>query len=396
MIDTHSIDFNNTEIAFSSKTNFQLKKSYWLFWFFGFPKLMKFGTQLAVWAIQWKLPVEFIIRWSVFNQFCGGQTIDECRPTLAMMKRNKIGAILDYSVEGKETEIFFDQTVHEIIDTLVESKKDQDKIPFSVFKLTGICKFSLLEKINQRKKLTDEETSAWDKAKERVDLICAKAFETQTPILIDAEESWIQDAIDNLVHEMMQKYNKERAIVYNTVQLYRHDRLLFLKNSVAEAKKIGYHYGVKLVRGAYMEKERARALEKKYPSPIQVDKNSTDQDYNAALHFCIECLEKMSICAGSHNEESNLFLVNLMKEKNILSTDKRVYFAQLFGMSDHISYNLAYSGYNVAKYVPYGILREVIPYLVRRAEENTSMGGQMGRELRLLTQEIARRKQIIS
>lgn len=389
---TKKIDFSDIKVAFAHKTNFELRKSYLLFWFFGFPKLVDVLTKLAIWALKWHLPIQFLIKKTVFSQFCGGENIEDCQKTLDNLKKSNIGAILDYSVEGKETDVFFDATVKELLKTIEVAAQDPKKVPFSVFKCTGICQFSLLEKVNQKIKLSEKDEQDWHKAIHRVDQLCALAFERKVPIFIDAEESWIQDVIDDLAHQMMKKYNKDQAIVYNTIQMYRYDRLEFLKHSVAEAQQENYHYGVKLVRGAYMEKERERAKNMNYPSPIQPDKTYTDQDYDKALRFCVENLGILSLCAGSHNEASNALLASLMEEKNINKNDKHVYFAQLFGMSDHISYQLAAQGFNVAKYVPYGAIAEVIPYLTRRAAENTSVSGQMGRELSLLTQELSRRK----
>ena len=387
----NTLDFKNTKIAFATQSNFELRKAYYLFWFFGFPKLVNFATKLAVWALSWRLPIQFFIRHTVFEQFCGGETIENCEKALKKLEKNKIGAILDYSVEGKEEETIFKQTVEEMVKTLEAAAKNRENIPFSVFKFTGICRFSLLEKVSTGNVLSPEETTAFHQLIERVNTLCKRAFTLGVPILIDAEESWIQDAIDKVAHQMMEKYNKEKPIVYNTIQLYRHDRLAFLKAAVATAQKEKYHYAAKLVRGAYMEKERERALKMNYPSPIQKDKTHTDADYDAALKFCIENKESVAICAGSHNEESNYLLAELMIQNNIAKEDKNIYFAQLYGMSDHISCNLANAGYRVAKYLPYGAIAEVIPYLTRRAAENTSTSEQMGRELQLLTQEIERR-----
>lgn len=385
------ISFDNTQIAFSSKSNAELNRAYLLFNLVGNPTLVKIGKTLTNISLALHLPIKPFIKATIFKQFCGGETIEECEKTINTLGKYNIGTILDYSVEGKEDEKDFDVTTQEIINTIIKAKTSQH-IPFSVFKVTGICRFSLLEKVNANTSLNKSEAEEFERAKKRIEKICAKGFECGIPVLIDAEESWIQDAIDIIVEEMMQKFNKEKAIVYNTLQMYRHDRLEFLKKSYKKAQKENYFLGVKIVRGAYMEKERARAVEKGYPSPIQPDKASTDRDYDAALNFCVEHYERIALCAGTHNENSSAHLAELLQQKNIDKKHPHFYFAQLLGMSDHISYNLSNAGYNVAKYVPYGPVKEVLPYLIRRAEENTSVAGQTSRELSLIIKERKRRK----
>lgn len=385
--------FDNTEIAFESKSNKDLNRAYRLFKLIGSRTLVKIGKAATNFALKIGLPIKGIIRKTIFAQFCGGETIDECDATINNLGKFGIGTILDYSVEGKTSDEDFEQTTNEIIATILKGKGN-DHIPFAVFKVTGISRFGLLEKANDgTKNLNEPETKEYNQLIERVDRICKTGFENNLPVFIDAEETWIQDTIDRISYEMMLKYNKETAIVYNTVQIYRHDRLEYLKKEIAQAKKDGVKYGVKLVRGAYMEKERARAQEKGYPSPIQPDKNSCDRDYNLALDFLVAEIDQMALCAGSHNEESSLLLTELMKKHNINPSDKRIYFAQLLGMSDHISYNLSKQGFNVAKYVPYGPIKEVMPYLLRRADENTSVAGQTSRELSLIIKERKRRKE---
>lgn len=384
------LSFDNTEIAFSSKSNSELKKSYYLFKLIGSPALVNFGKVATNAALALRIPIGWALKGNIFKQFCGGETIAECARATEVLDRFNIGTILDYSVEGKESEQDFDAAKEEILAT-IRTANGNKNIPFCVFKVTGLARFELLEKVNANATLSDAEVSEWQRVRERVDEICALSYETGTPIFIDAEDSWIQDAIDHLADEMMEKYNATEAIVYNTIQLYRHDRLAFLKASFEKAKAKGYYLGVKLVRGAYMEKERARAAEKGYRDPIQPNKEATDRDYNAALEFCIENIDRIAICAGTHNEQSSMYLAKLLDEKGIAHNRKHVYFAQLFGMSDHISFNLANAGYNVAKYVPYGPIREVIPYLIRRAQENTSVKGQTGRELSLIQKEMKRR-----
>jgi proline dehydrogenase len=386
------ISFDNTEIAFQSKSNSDLNRAYWLFKLIGNPTMVKVGKWSTNTALNIGLPINGLIKKTIFKQFCGGETIQECAKTIANLGKFGIGTILDYSIEGKTKEEDFDTTVDEIIATIHAAKNDPT-IPFAVFKVTGIGRFDSLEKANNgTTQLTENERLAFQLIVSRVDKICLAAFENGVPLFIDAEETWIQDAIDTIVRDMMRKYNKEKAIVYNTLQMYRHDRLAFLHAEIEIARAEGFHYGVKLVRGAYMEKERLRAAEKGYPSPIQPDKITCDNDFNQALELVVKNIDSMALCSGSHNEKSALILTDLMTKKQIEKSDKRIYVAQLLGMSDHISYNLAYEGYNVAKYVPYGPVKEVMPYLLRRADENTSVAGQTGRELSLIMTERKRRK----
>jgi proline dehydrogenase len=386
------ISFDNTEIAFQSKSNSDLNRAYWLFKLIGNPTMVKVGKWSTNTALNIGLPINGLIKKTIFKQFCGGETIQECAKTIANLGKFGIGTILDYSIEGKTKEEDFDATVDEIIATIHAAKNDPT-IPFAVFKVTGIGRFDSLEKANNgTTQLTENDRLAFQLIVSRVDKICLSAFENGVPLFIDAEETWIQDAIDTIVRDMMRKYNKEKAIVYNTLQMYRHDRLAFLHAEIEIARAEGFHYGVKLVRGAYMEKERLRAAEKGYPSPIQPDKITCDNDFNHALELVVKNIDSMALCSGSHNEKSALILTDLMTKKQIEKSDKRIYVAQLLGMSDHISYNLAYAGYNVAKYVPYGPVKEVMPYLLRRADENTSVAGQTGRELSLIMTERKRRK----
>ena len=386
------ISFDNTEIAFQSKSNSDLNRAYWLFKLIGNPTMVKVGKWSTNTALNIGLPINGLIKKTIFKQFCGGETIQECTKTIANLGKFGIGTILDYSIEGKTKEEDFDATVDEIIATIHAAKNDPT-IPFAVFKVTGIGRFDSLEKANNgTSQLTENDRLAFQLIVSRVDKICLSAFENGVPLFIDAEETWIQDAIDTIVRDMMRKYNKEKAIVYNTLQMYRHDRLAFLHAEIEIARAEGFHYGVKLVRGAYMEKERLRAAEKGYPSPIQPDKITCDNDFNHALELVVKNIDSMALCSGSHNEKSALILTDLMTKKQIEKSDKRIYVAQLLGMSDHISYNLAYAGYNVAKYVPYGPVKEVMPYLLRRADENTSVAGQTGRELSLIMTERKRRK----
>lgn len=386
-----TLDFNDTEIAFASKSSWQLLERYWIFRIMNNPTLTRLGTAILGWAIRWKLPVEGLIKATIFKQFCGGETVDECLPVMAELERSNIKSILDYSVEGEESEAGFDAVVEKTI-YAIEKSKQVSAIPFAVFKMTGIARFGLLEKISAAQTLTGDELGEWNKVKARLHKICKAALDANLPVMIDAEESWVQSAIDSLADEMMEHYNKHQPLVYNTIQLYRKNRLAFLKSSFTKAEAGGYYLGVKLVRGAYMEKERARATELGYPSPIQDSKADTDRDFNLAIDFCLEHIERIGVCAGTHNEESSLKLARLIFEHHLSLNHPHLYFSQLYGMGDHISYNLSKAGFNVAKYLPYGAVKFVLPYLFRRAQENTAVAGYASRELRLLIAERARRR----
>lgn len=385
------ISFDNTENAFKAKSDKDLKRSYWLFKIIGNPSIVRLCAILTPVALKLHLPIKGIIKATIFKQFVGGENIQDCNQTIAELGRFNIGTILDYSVEGKESEIDFDACCKETIETIKRAKGD-NLIPFCVFKVTGLARFALLEKVSSRDQLSSSELAEWDRVKQRVDAIAKAAHDADKPLFIDAEESWIQPAIDELADSNMAAYNTQKPIVYNTFQLYRKDRLEFLKASYEKALAENYFIGAKLVRGAYMEKERERARKMNYPSPIQDDKIASDRDYDAAVKFCMEHIERFGLCAGTHNESSSMKLVELIQQRGIAINDKRVYFSQLLGMSDHISYNLSIAGYNVAKYVPYGPVREVLPYLIRRAQENTSVKGQTGRELSLIIKEKKRRR----
>jgi len=384
------LDFSNTEIAFKAKTNSELRTSYFLFKAIGMNWLVKMGTPLIETAFALHLPIKSLIKHTVYQQFVGGENIIECEKAIDTLDKFHIGTILDYSVEGKEAESDFENTCNETIDT-IHKAKGNSKIPFCVFKVTGLARLALLEKINNNITLSENEIVEFEKVKARIEKICTTAFENSVKIFIDAEETWIQNPIDQMATEMMVKFNKNEAIVFNTIQLYRHDRLAFLKESFNHAVANNYYLGIKLVRGAYMEKERARAAELNYLDPIQINKENTDNDYDHALSFCLENINRISICAGTHNEKSSITLAQMMLDNNIEINDKRIYFSQLYGMSDNLSYNMANAGYNVAKYLPYGPVKDVMPYLFRRAAENTSVKGQTGRELNLILKEKARR-----
>jgi proline dehydrogenase len=383
-----NLDFNNTEIAFSHKSNAELKKARLLFQSFSYPFIIKQGPKIANLFIDILPPVKSLIRHTLFSQFCGGESIQDCQKTVQELSKSNIGTILDYSVEGEESEKVFDGTMNEVIDTIEMASKFRNEIPFSVFKTTGIGRMELLTKVNANEQLTDVEKEEFDRVKSRFERICDKANQNQVRLFVDAEDSWIQDVIDDLTYQMMAKYNKESAIIYNTIQCYRTGRVSQLQSIL---NTTDYFLGFKLVRGAYMEKERERALKMGYISPIHVNKVETDKEYNDALKFCIEHIDRISICAGTHNEQSSLYLASLLTEKGLSSQHPNVFFAQLLGMSDHISYNLAKGGYRVAKYVPYGPVKAVLPYLSRRAQENSSVKGQAGRELNLINIELKRR-----
>jgi len=385
------ISFENTEIAFRRMSDRELKRAYRLFRLLSYPWLVKLGSVLTKIALAVRFPIGWVIRRNIFAHFCGGENIPECAETTRALDRFHIGTILDYSVEGKESEDDLDATCEEICRTICTAHGNVH-IPFCVFKVTGVARFGLLEKVNANAELTASEREEWNRVRERVSIICSLAASTQTPVLIDAEDSWIQDAIDRLAEEMMARHNRESVMVYTTVQLYRHDRLEYLRQLHRTATANGHRIGVKLVRGAYMEKERKRAADMGYRDPIQPTKEASDRDFDLALEYCVAHIADISVCCGSHNESSSLHLASLMEKAGIAPSDERVYFAQLFGMSDHISFNLASAGYRVAKYVPYGPIREVIPYLIRRAQENTSVKGQTGRELSLISREMNRRK----
>lgn len=363
-----------------------------LFSTFNYKWLLKVGPSLARFGLQSGLPIKGLIKDTLFAQFCGGESIRDCAETIERLNRANIGTILDYSVEGQELETTFDHTCEEIIQTIERAAESGGSIPFSVFKVTGIGAFHVLKNAAKgTEQLSGKEAEAFARIQARFDRITQKAYERKVRLFVDAEESWIQDTIDRMTEEAAEKFNKEEALIYNTLQMYRHDRLAYLEKMIGKAEVGGYYLGFKLVRGAYMEKERLRAAKLGYPSPIQKDKTSSDRDFDAALKLCIAHANTVSICAGTHNEQSCKLLTKLMAEKSMHASDKRVYFAQLLGMSDHISYNLAHAGYNVAKYVPYGPVKEVLPYLTRRAEENSSVAGQAGRELSLIEKELKRR-----
>lgn len=383
--------FNNTEKAFSLKSNSELNRAHFLFQMIGKPALVKIGTSLTNFALKFHLPVEGIIRKTVFDHFCGGVSEQDCLQVVAKMHTKGVSSVLDYSVEGKEEESQFDACLKMTLKT-IDFAKENKAIPFAVFKPTGLGRIDLYEKIGVKATLSTTEQEEWNRVVARFEKICQYAFDNDVQILVDGEETWMQDAADEVVERMMEKFNTKKAIIFNTLQLYRWDRVTYLKALHQRAKEKGYHIGMKLVRGAYMEKESKRAEEKGYKNPICESKQATDINFNEGLNYMLDNITEMAVFAGTHNEESSYLLINLMQEKGISNDDSRIWFGQLYGMSDNISYNLAANNYNVAKYLPFGPVRDVMPYLIRRAQENTSVAGQTGRELTLIISERNRRK----
>ena len=392
-----NISFDNTENAFAYKTDKELKGARFLFKTMEFSWFVQIGTRLTPFIMKTGLPVHGIIRKTIFKQFVGGETLEETAEVGAVLGKYGVQVILDYGVEGKQGEDSFDHATEEFI-RVINYAATQKNIPFISIKVTGLARFELLQTLDEAPRLRsgihdhEAETAEWDRVRERMYIICETAAEKNIGVLIDAEESWIQDPVDRLTIEMMQIFNKEKVIVYNTIQLYRHDRLHFLRLSHRIARQQGFMMGIKLVRGAYMEKERDRAYNKGYASPIQTNKENTDKDYNEAVDYCIQHIDQVSVIVASHNEESNLHTARLLDEKGIAHNHPHIHFSQLYGMSDNITFNLAKEGFNVSKYLPFGPIRDVIPYLMRRAQENSSVSGQTGRELSLIKKELQRRK----
>lgn len=385
------ISFDDTATAFSYKSDKELQKANFVFTVVNHPWVSAVSISLVKIAFQLRLPIEGIVKATVFEHFCGGESIEKAEQAIQKLGQHQVGTILDYSVEGEHTESGFDATMEETLRT-IEKAASSKSIPFSVFKVTGLGATELLEKVQSKQVLTTEEQEAFERVRVRVNTICALAYKNGVPVLVDAEETWIQEPIDALAYEMMQKYNKEKAIVFNTYQLYRTASLKNLREAFHNAAMHTYFLGAKLVRGAYMEKERERAAANKYEDPIQPTKEASDEAFNKALEFCIDNKQRITLVCGSHNDYSNYYLTILMEKHSMKPNDPRVWFSQLYGMSDNISFNLAKAGYNVAKYVPYGPVKSVMPYLFRRAQENTSVAGQSSRELILIRKELNRRK----
>ncbi|QHS60251.1 proline dehydrogenase family protein [Chitinophaga agri] len=385
-----SLSFENTAIAFESKTDKALKKADFLFTNIGKPWLVKLGAAVTPFALKIGLPIKGIIRNTIFSQFCGGENLQEAAQTASQLGKFHVGVALDYGVEAMEGEENYDHAVPEFV-RAIEYAAGNPNIPFIAIKVTGFARFSLLEKIHSNAVLTPEEAAEYARVRTRIQTIASTAAKHKVGLLIDAEESWIQQPVDDLTDELMGQFNKGQAIVFNTFQMYRHDRLAFLKRSFEKAQQHGYLLGAKLVRGAYMEKERKRAEEMGYPSPIQPDKAATDKDYNAAVTFCMERLDKLALFVGTHNEQSSMLAASMLHQQQLPHNHPHLSFSQLLGMSDNITFNLAHAGYHVSKYLPYGPVKDVMPYLLRRAQENTSISGQVGRELGLIRKERKRR-----
>ena len=386
-----ALTFENTEKAFAHKSDADLAKAYRLFQTFSFPFLVNYGPKIANWAMTMGVPIKSLIKKTIFHQFCGGETIKESNQFAKKLYNNRIGAILDYSVEGEGTAENLKKTFQEL-KRVIDEAANKPEYPFAVFKPSGIGSFSVLVAKSANEDLSKEQQNQYEELVERIHFLCKHAHQNNVKLLIDAEETWIQDAVDEIVYNNAKEFNRDDIIVYNTIQLYRKGRIEEINKQLDLARKFGYKIGFKLVRGAYMEKEAKRAQQMNYPNPIQDTKADTDHDYNLALKICFENRDIVAVMAGTHNEESSLLLAQLIENNNISKTDNRFWFAQLYGMSDHISFNLAHEGFNVAKYLPYGPVKEVLPYLSRRAQENSSVKGQSSRELSLIKQEINRRK----
>ncbi len=384
--------FDNTQYAFESKSDAELQRAYYLFKLIGNSTLTNLGTVFFKLPFAVHIPfVKTSIRGTIYKQFVGGETAEQGVQVAKQLYKYGVSSILDYSVEGQTEEADFDH-VKDVMFGLIDMAKNNPEIPFVVFKPTAFGRIALFEKVGKKETLTADEEKAWQNIRSRFETVCREGFEKDVNIMVDAEETWMQDAADELTDEMMVKYNVKRPVIWNTLQMYRHDRLEYMKKMYEKADREGYFLGYKIVRGAYMEKERARALEENYPSPIQPNKAASDRDYDNALRFVVEHKERFGLFAGSHNEDSCALLIQLMQEHNIQPSDRNFWFGQLYGMSDNISFNLAHMKYNIAKYLPYGPIKEVMPYLIRRAQENTSVAGQTGRELGLIEKELKRRK----
>jgi len=406
---SNPVSFNNTELAFAHQSDAALNRSSWLFQMMGNTFVLKFGLKVMPLAVKWKIPfTKTIIRNTIFKQFVGGESLQETKAVVDDLARYQVQVILDYGAEGADSDDSLDHACAEFI-KVIDYAAQQKNIPFISIKVTGIARFNLLEKLDAAMKksaslnlveqyhsaialLDSNDQNAWGKSWKRFEKICSAAEKGNVAILVDAEETWIQDPVDAITTLMMQKYNSKKALVYNTIQLYRHDRFAFLRQSFERAKNDGYVLGVKLVRGAYMEKERMRAMEMQYESPIQPNKEASDADYNQSVQFVLNNIENIATIIASHNENSNMLACTLMQEKGIENNHSHIHFSQLYGMSDNITFNLAHHGYSVSKYLPFGPIHEVVPYLMRRAQENSSVAGQTGREMGLIQQERNRRK----
>jgi proline dehydrogenase len=384
--------FENTEVAFKARSNTDLQKAKWLFTLVGNNFLVNTGSSLAGLALNLGLPVSPLFKYTVYNHFCGGETFEECKKTISALNENNVGVLLNYGVELKETEEDFDTTISRNLEAIEFGGKNKS-VKALCIKITGFGRFGLFEKIQTGEPLTGLEKKEFDRIKKRFEKLCVAAEKNGVPLYVDAEESWIQEPLDAMVEEMMEKYNKKQCIIFNTFQIYRWDRLSYLQKQIDKAKTGEYFLGAKLVRGAYMEKERERAAELNYPSPIHKNKAAVDKDFDDAVNLCIENLERVYLCIASQSETSNLLAVQLISRKKLEHNNEHILFSQLYGMGDNITFNLAKLGFNTTKYLPYGPVKDVVPYLIRRAQENTSVSGQTGRELSLIKMEIKRRSE---
>ncbi|MGV4414025.1 proline dehydrogenase family protein [Chryseobacterium sp. T1] len=385
--------FNDTKLAFADKTDAQLRKAFWMFKGIENPSLTKVGVSMLNFTVKHNFPfVDSIVKKTLFEQFCGGETREESMAVVKTLFKHRIGSIFDYSIEGKSEESTFDALAKEIKD-IVRFSVGNPAIPFVVFKPTAFGRIEIYEEVGKGVELTTSQKEEWARVVQRFDEVCKLCYESDKKVMVDAEETWMQDAADQLCEEMMEKYNREKPIVWNTIQMYRTGRLEYMEAHLTRAREKNYFIGYKIVRGAYMEKERARASEKNYADPIQPNKEASDVNYNAGIDFVMNHLDKVSAFFGTHNEKSTELIMDKMKANGLEQDNRHIHFGQLYGMSDNISYYLADKGYNVAKYLPYGPLKDVVPYLTRRAQENTSVAGQTGRELGLIEKELKRRKQ---
>ena len=382
---------DNTKNGFILKSNFELKKAYILFKVISSRTLTNLGKNLLELSLKLKLPVLFIVRATVFRQFCSGENLQESYETVKKLNKKNVKSYLHYSVEGLENEKTYDNSLNEVVKS-IEFAASKDILDYTVFKPTAVASSVILNKVSEEKELSSFEKGLYIRIVDRFDIICKTAFENQIKILVDAEESWLQDAIDDIVLMMMIKYNTDNTIVYNTSQMYRHDRLKYLKELKKKSIENNFQIGIKLVRGAYIEKENRRAKKYSYKSPICESKHATDTNFNEGANFILSNLDNFSLFCGSHNEKSIYNILDIMRESKMQNNNPKIWFGQLYGMSDNISFNLAEEGYNVIKYLPFGPIKEVIPYLIRRAEENTSVKGQTSRELELIKKELKRRK----
>ena len=385
------MNFQNTEIAYKLKSNKQLLKTLFIFRLISSRTLVSVFTKIISLSLKLNLPISGILNRTVFKQFCAGIDEKDSIQVVKKLKKLNVNSYMHYASEGIESEKDFDNNFKIIIRTINITKKNT-ALPFTVFKASSLGKFNLFEKKSAGSALSEIEKQLWNKTIDRIKSCCNHAASQNVRIFIDAEESWIQPIIDEIAESLMEKFNQEKAIIFTTLQMYRKDRLKYLKKIFQNSIKKEYKLGIKLVRGAYMEKENERAYKNGLPSPIFENKIQTDLSFNSALDLILLKIEKCDLFVGTHCEKSIKKILKWMKEKKIANGYSKIWFSQLFGMADHISFNLAFQGYQVVKYVPYGPIKEVVPYLIRRAEENTSVNSQLSKEIYLIKKEMKRRK----